>query len=284
MIYLAASIISSSSIFILFRFTKKFNVKLIPLITINYLTACVWGVLITSRDDVTLLSVSALFPYAIILGTMFIAMFWLIGLSSRKTGITVTTLASKMSLIFPVTLSLLLFQETVTPVKVAGILLAIAAAFLSIYRTDMQRISKLPVVLPLLIFIGGGFNDSLIKYVQALHLSDASPAAFTTGVFGTAFLSGLVLIFTGDKPLKQQINIHTLLFGLLLGLANFGSLYFLIEALVKSRFDSSLVFTLNNMLIVVFSALAGRIFFREQLNRINIAGFVLALLSLAILL
>lgn len=283
MIFLIASIISSTSIFILFKKAEAFPVKLLPLISINYLVASIPGIIILNLAEKTIRYETTWLFFSVLLGVLFIGLFWLIGLSSQQSGITITTLASKMSLIFPVFFSIYWFNEGVSFQKYVGIMTAIVAVILSIYKKNMG-IKRLSYFLPLFIFIGGGISDSIIKYVQTVHVTGEEMAAFTSFVFITAFITGVLAVFAEGKTIIGQFNKPTLLFGVLLGMVNFGSLFFMLNALGKSRLDSSLVFTLNNMLIVISSALAGKFFFKEQLSFINFAGFILALLSLVILL
>jgi len=68
-----------------------------------------------------------------------------------------------------------------------------------------------------------------------------------------------------------------------LGLVNFGSLYFIINALNTSKLNSSLVFALINISIVCLSAIIGILYFKEKLNKLNITGIILAILSLFLL-
>ncbi len=285
MVFLIASIISSTAIFIIFRLAKNYPIRLTPLITINYLAASLLGFIFLMKFDVEpFLQESDWILFGGILGILFILMFYVIGTSSQKAGITVTTLASKMSLVFPVFFSLYWFNEKVTFLKYLGLSLAIMAVLLTIYKKDVRKVNPSSVFLPIIIFAGGGLIDSLIKFIQELYITEMETAAFTTSVFFTAFIGGVIA--TALKPKKPvfSLNYHTLVFGTFLGLANFGSLYFLINALDKSLLDSSLVFVLNNMLIVTLSALTGRYIFKEHLNKVNLAGFLLAFISLFILL
>lgn len=285
MIFLVASILSSTAIFILFRMAKNYPVRLTPLITVNYLAASLLGfIFLMEFNPEPFLQKSDWQVFGIILGALFILMFYLIGTSSQKAGITVTTLASKMSLVFPVFFSLFWFNETVTFLKYAGLIIAILAVLLTVYKKDIRNANRISLLLPLIIFAGGGLIDTLIKFIQAIYITEMETAAFSTSVFFTAFLCGTVAMAIERKKSKFKLNYPTLLLGVLLGFANFGSLYFLISALNKSLPDSSLVFALNNMLIVLLSALAGRFIFGEKLNKVNIAGFILAFMSLFILL
>jgi drug/metabolite transporter (DMT)-like permease len=285
MIYLIASIVSSTAIYVIFRVAKSYAVKLTPLITINYLAAALLGLVFLMQFDLKpVLQKNSWIPFSILLGLLFILMFYLIGTSSQKAGITITTLASKMSLVFPVFFSLFWFGETVTFYKYLGLLLAIFAVLLTLYKKNEEKINRITFVLPLAIFAGGGLIDSLIKLVQEVYITEPDASSFTTCVFFTAFLCGITATAVKGRKINLSINSPTLLLGILLGMANFGSLFFLIAALEKSTIESSLVFALNNMLIVIVSALIGKLIFKEHLNKVNLAGFLLAFACLFILL
>jgi hypothetical protein len=53
-------------------------------------------------------------------------------------------------------------------IKLTGILLALAAVYLtSIKTTEGIRIKKKNLIFPLLVFLGSGIIDTLIKYLEA---------------------------------------------------------------------------------------------------------------------
>jgi drug/metabolite transporter (DMT)-like permease len=285
MIFLAASIVSSTAIYVIFRWAKNYSCRLKPLITINYLVATLLGFGFLLQFNLQpFLHFTSWMPYAISLGVLYIIMFFLIGLSSQKAGITVTTLANKLSLVFPVFFSLFWFNETVTAWKYTGLITAILAVLLTLYKKNIRKTNLLWFVLPLVIFIGSGIIDSLVKLIQATQITDSQIATFSTFVFFVAFLCGVFVSFSKKETTTTLFHIPTLFLGILLGIANFGSLYFILNALNKSRLESSLVFALNNMLIVALSASIGFFIFKEKINRINVAGLILAFISLYILL
>jgi len=95
MIYLIASIFSSTAIYVIFRWAKNYSCKLNSLITINYLVASILGFGFLMKFDIhPFLENNHWLPYGVILGVMYILMFFLIGTSTQKAGITVTTLAN----------------------------------------------------------------------------------------------------------------------------------------------------------------------------------------------
>jgi drug/metabolite transporter (DMT)-like permease len=285
MIYLIASIVSSTAIFVIFRLAKNYDCRLSTLITINYLTAAILGfVFLMQLNPEPFISQNHWIPFGVILGILFIGMFFLIGISSQKTGLAVTTMANKMSLVFPVFFSLYWFNEEINFLKYIALFTAILAVLLTLYKKDIRKINYTRFYLPVIIFIGSGFIDSFIKLIQATQITEFQTAAFSTSVFLSAFICGILISVVKGKKNLLLIPLPTFLLGILLGLANFGSLYFILFALNKSRLDSSLVFALNNMMIVALSATTGFFIFKENINRVNFAGILLAFLSLFILL
>lgn len=284
MIYLLFCIFSSSMIYVIFKIAKRYNTELSTLITYNYLSATILGlILFRPFNSVSFENTIGWLPFGIILGVLFILIFYLIGTSSQKAGITITTLANKLSLVFPVLFSIIFFSEQVSAIKYVGIATATIAVLLTVYKKDVKKTNRIYLILPVLIFFGSGLVDSIVKFVQAVKISDQETPLYTITVFLVAFICGSFVTLIG-KNKRYTLHYPTILFGALLGLANFGSLYFIIRALNNSRLDSSLVFALNNMSVVAFTAIIGTLIFKEKMNKINFAGILLAILSLYFLL
>lgn len=271
-------------IYVIFRIAKNYDTKLSTLITYNYLAATILGILLFRpfTSEAIQHSVQWL-PFGILLGILFILMFYLIGTSSQKAGITVTTLANKLSLVFPVLFSIFYFNEQISPLKYIGLAGAVIAVVLTVYKKDLKKTNLLFIVLPILIFVGSGLVDSIVKYVQAVKISDDQVTLYTIVVFFVAFLCG-ILISAFSKKDKFVFHSPTILLGFLLGAVNFSSLYFIIKALNNSNMNSSLVFALNNMSVVALTTLLGTFLFKEKLNKVNFVGIALALISLYFLL
>ena len=261
----------------MFKIAKNYQTDLTEVIGINYFAASIFGILLLNKGSA--ISDLIIFPqlhFAVLVGFLFISMFFLIGYSSQKAGIAVTTLANKLSVVFPVILSLLYFNEPITKTKVTGLILAIAAISLMVFKKNRQKSKTLTLLLPIFIFVGSGFTDSTLKYVQEIVLGKTDSAIFSTQVFIVSFLIAIsILAFK-----KIEFKAPTLLIGILLGLVNFGSLYFLINALNKSGLGSSLVFIFINISIVLLSGIIGVAVFKEKLSKLNFTGLVLAIISL----
>jgi multidrug transporter EmrE-like cation transporter len=59
--------------------------------------------------------------------------------------------------------------------------------------------------------------------------------------------------------------------------------FFFLKALASKTIDSSIVFGINNVSIVILSVLIGIIIFKEKVNKINIAGIASAISAIIFL-
>lgn len=284
MTYLFLSVLSSTVIFVTFKVTEKYKVNLIKLITVNYLVAAVLGFSFNHHHlSIASALTSKWMQFALLIGVSYILMFFLIGYSTRKSGITVTTIASKLSMIIPILFSMLYFGEKNTTLKVLGLGIALVAVLLTCYRPiDKTKNIKL-IALPIIIFIGTGFTDSIVKYAQTYHIPNHMSMLFPAVVFSTSLITGILITFLNPKYSLKSLTISEIVGGIVLGIANFGSLYFFIQALNNSKIDSSIVFGLNSLCIVLLSLLFGLVLFREKFSKVNFAGIGIAIIAILIL-
>ena len=281
MIDLALSILSSSLIFIIFKGFEPMRVQTLNAIIFNYITACTVGLFLYEGkvDPGQIVEASwAWGPPA--MGVLFICIFNLMAITSQRVGVSVTSVATKMSLAIPVLLGVFLYGDRLSLLQGIGILLALTAVYLASLKEGGIKIGFKQLLLPLLVFLGSGVIDASIKYFEHRHLREAEIPLFSAMVFGCAALSGLV--FVGIRSLKKPMKLapRDVLGGIILGVPNFFSIFFLIRALRWDRFNSAATFTLNNVGVVLFSTLLAIVLFRERLSQKNWGGVVLAVLGI----
>ena len=113
MIALSLAIISTIALFLLFKEFSRRDINTNQAITFNYLTASLIGVLFirdTNYNTANLINENWFYS-AIALGAFFIVMFNIMAISTQKLGISISSTASKMSLIIPV-IGAIIFQDT----------------------------------------------------------------------------------------------------------------------------------------------------------------------------
>ena len=285
--YLLLCILSSTAIFVTFKFLHRLHIPAFPVIVINYLAATLLGLLIYRGDTpLSSLSSASWLPISVIIGIMFILMFFLVAFSTSKAGLSVTTVASKMSVIFPIAFSIMIDpNDLLSPLKAIAIATALGGVLLTVYKPEGEQPDRGVIFIPLLLFVGMGMVDSLVKLAQQSYVDDQETALFSAILFLNAFISGFLAAIFYRKYSTFFFKISIWGWGLLLGCVNFGSIYFLVRALhhispAGKQMDGSVIFGANNISIVALSVLVGLLIFREKLRLVNWLGVIVSALAL----
>ncbi|WP_299277703.1 EamA family transporter [uncultured Psychroserpens sp.] len=283
MIYLLLSIAASTCIFIIFKLFNKYGIDTLQGIVVNYLTACLFGLWIYDEPIVVNDIVNAPWIYgAIGLGFLFIGVFTVMALTAQRNGLSVASVASKMSVIIPVIFGLYMYNEGIGFQKIMGIVLALVAVYLaSIKPKNSGNITK-GLWLPILLFFGTGTIDTSIKYIETAYLPENGIPIFSATVFAFAFTIGLTLLIVKAIKRSYKFPIKAIIGGAILGIINYFSIYYLLKALNHDNLESSTLFTINNVAIVMVSTLLGVILFKEKISKKNWIGIAIAIISIVI--
>jgi len=283
MIYLLLSIISSSLIFIIFKWIGKLQMNTLLIIVMNYFFAALTGIIITGSNFFSDMLNATWLIYAVLLGSGFVTIFYTMAVTTHRSGAASAVVATKMSVVIPILMAFLFLSDEVSVLKILGILLALLGIFLATRKEEKSGIWNKNVLLLLILFFGSGFIDSAIKLIEKFYLSDADIVMFTSTLFLTAFLTGVIIVAVKAKKHIATFQLNKVWMALLLGLINFASIYFLVQALKTDGMESSILFPLNNIGVVVLSTLLSVLLFKESLSRINISGVVVSIVALIVL-
>ena len=217
------------------------------------------------------------------MGGMLISLFNLIAYCTKKEGITTTTVANKLSLVIPVVFSLWLYNEQLTVIKLLGIILAFPAVYLTTRIKEDGRKGQ-DLLWPGLLFLGSGLLDALVKYAEHSFLQDdESMVSFTIHAFATAGIIGLLLVVVAIARNKTVFHFRNIAAGVLLGVPNYFSIYYLIKLLNADFLQSSAAIPVNNIGIVVVSAICGIVLFKEKAPAARIIGLVLSIAAISLI-
>jgi drug/metabolite transporter (DMT)-like permease len=262
---------------VLFKLFKNHNVNTLHAIVFNYITASTCGILFYDKKIDVVDFVDQLWFYvAIGLGFLFISIFNVMALTAQKNGLSVASVASKMSVIIPVLFGIIVYNESIGFYKVLGIILALVAVVLaSIKQTSNVRLTR-SIYLPIILFFGSGVIETSVNHFAP----EGNMPLFLAIIFASAGIIGFASMLIKSLKEKQVFKTKTIPFGFALGLVNYCSMYFLLKALRVEGFESSAVFTVNNVAIVATSCLIGLLIFKEAISTKNWVGIVLALVSI----
>lgn len=285
MIYLLLSVLSSSVIFVIFKLYNRFGINTLQAIVFNYFFAFSAGIIL-DKGNLALTDIpgESWFLGTLILGFLFIAVFYLAALTTQRSGLSVVSVATKMSVAIPVLFGIFLYNESTGLIKVIGIVLALVAVYLtSIKKKEGITIRKRNLVYPLLVFFGSGIIDTTLKFLETTYVAEADVALFSSTIFAIAGIIGTGILSVQSLRGKLQLSFKNLLGGIALGIPNFFSIYFLVLALRSQGVESSTVFTLNNVAIVMVSTFLGILLFKEKMLSKNWIGIGLAVLSIILI-
>ena len=151
MIYLLLSIAASTLLFIIFKLFNVYKINTFQAIVVNYAVACVCGILSYDSEIKTGDIVNSEWFYgAIGLGFLFISVFNLMALTAQKNGLSVASVASKMSVIIPIIFGVYMYNESAGFQKIIGIILALVAVYLASVKSKSAINFKKNLALPLL--------------------------------------------------------------------------------------------------------------------------------------
>jgi drug/metabolite transporter (DMT)-like permease len=281
MIYLLLCVLFSSSLFVIFKLFTRYKIQTSYAIIANYFTASFVGFLFFEREiNISELPQKPWFYGTLALGALFIVVFNITAKTSQDLGVSVASVASKMSLVIPVLVGLILYKEVASPFKIIGIILALAAVYFASIKDRTITVKVETLVLPILLFIGSGFVDTGIKFLQTKQMQVIDFPLFSMTVFGAAGTVGLLFIALKSikKPLK--LNFRNVIGGMILGSFNYFTIHFLLKALKHEGLNSLTVFTISNVATVLLSTLLGIFIFKEHISRKNWLGIGLAVISI----
>ncbi|MFD2543808.1 EamA family transporter [Lacinutrix gracilariae] len=278
--YLLLSILSSTLIFIVFKLLTKYKISTIHTITVNYFVAFAIGISsynqpITAQNTIY----SDWFLGALFLGFLFISIFFVMATTAQKNGVSVASVASKMSVVIPIIFGIYMYNESTGLQKIIGICFALVAVYLASVKSYAQVDFKKNLALPILLFIGSGTIDTSIKYIETTHVPENGIPIFSASIFGIAAILG---VLTTLVKKDFGFNLKSLVSGFILGIVNYGSIYFLLKALDHELFESSTLFTVNHVGIMMLSTLVGLLVFREKLSVKNWIGLGLAVVAITL--
>lgn len=285
MISLALAILFSSFIFVIFKLFDRYKIDVFQAIVFNYFTAFLCGILLYGNEwNPAALNDITWFYFAIVAAILFISLFILMGLSSQKNGVAITSVAVKMSMAASVFGMIFLYAESVSLLKILGIIFAFAGVILVSWQSKgTSENQKKSLWMLFVLFFGSGILDLVLNYVQNNELKVLTPSLFSAFGFGMAGIIGLIVFLIQLQQKKARFSFKNVLGGIALGIPNYFSIYLLIKSYKDTGWADSTVLAIINVSIVCISALTGFLIFKEKLNLTKALGIIASLLAILML-
>lgn len=294
------AVLFTVALYIIMRAYPKFKINSFHAIVFNYYSCVVTGLFLTPDLNtftyVRWSSQGTILTLA--LGTMFVIAFMLIGLTAQKVSVTAASLAGNMSLVIPVLFGLFIFKNNnkdFTLFNYSGLFLALVALALGAIQVpekkeifikkpnQFTKVTSLLWLLPVLTFLGSGTNNTLINYLSSTYYSAGQTTVFMIIACTGAVIIGSVLLLFRIFLNGEKLEIRSIVGGLILGVPNFLSLYFLLKALSDFGNSAAYVFPIYNILSMLVSSFAAWMIYKERLNNYNRLGLALAVVAIILI-
>ncbi|PCJ82183.1 MAG: hypothetical protein COA49_01425 [Bacteroidetes bacterium] len=291
MLNLILCIVCTGGVFLTFRAFESWGVNRYTAIVINYGIAASLGWILSGGTSSMEAAYSMpWFVTTAIMGAGFLFLFNLMAKCTAELGVAVSSIASKLSLVIPVAIFLIIDKtDVLTGIKAFALVLALIAIILSSKGDDSKHLnhSKWAFLLPIIIFLGSGAIDLVFAWFSTPEFIPTieHAMAFTSVPFSVAFILGIIIWFikyqtstTFRPPTKQDFYA-----GILLGVINFGSLFFLLGAYGTPGVDKSILIPGVNIGVVIFSTLAAILLYQDKPNQRTWLGIGFGCLSITVL-
>ena len=276
MVYLLLAIASSSVLSIVMRLSNGKTRSQFTMIATNYLVCAILGALYT---DVSALGqhtggLGLTAGLGVINGAILPLGLILLHYSTKKNGIVLSSLFMKLGLLVPFVMSIVFFGEMPTWLQVAGFVTAIGAIVLFNVKKEGEK-DRFGIAL-ILLLLANGAADALVKIFEEVGPEPLSDL-FLCFSFVVAFVLSVGLILYH----KERPDGKALLFGALIGVANFFSFKFLLAAL--TQVPAVVAFPTFSVAAMLTVTLSGVLFFKERLSKRQWLAFAGVIVALALL-
>ena len=210
-------------------------------------------------------------------GIMFLACFVFMQWNMKKNGVVMTSTFTKLGVLVPTLMAILIFGEIPQLIQVLGIIIALAAILIIHFDKENDVVQngnmKKWLIVQLLM---SGFTDSLVNiYDKTGNLILKDHYLFYT--FLTAFILALVM---GVRK-KEKFCKWDVLFGVLIGVPNYFSSSFMLLAL--RSVPAIIAYPVCNVGTIVTISVASMLLFKEKISNCKKIGLLFVMVALVLL-
>ncbi len=271
MLFLLLTVLCSTSIALILKYSDTKKGEPIVLLAGNYLVASLIGLTLLIINDNKIFSIEALI-FGAGLGLLFVLSFFAFAKAISFAGTGLATTSSRLSVIIPILLSIIIFNELPNELHLLGFLFTIVTFILfyfSVKENHRDGEGLLKYLFLVLLFFA-------IKVFKGWR-PEQEESYFIFFIFFSAF------IYTSSYIIIKKIKIEnqTVMLGLILGVPNVLTTVFLLNAL--AILPAIVVFPLMNVGIILLTTLMAFWIWKEKLNRWGVLALVSGLLAILFL-
>lgn len=301
MIYLLLATLCSSAIALILKFSESRDLNRMVVTTANYVVASsvsLFFVLtgsIFSKSDPSIsefltelpsvmqkgtFTDSSSFIWAVLTGffagILYFGGFIYIQKSISDNGVGITGAFSKIGIFIPMLLSIILWQEYPTLIQWTGIALAVCAIILANYTPGSKNSFFTFKKSLILVFLVAGLAEFSNKFFQNYAVPEYK-SLFLLTVFITAFFISITFVVLEKKKFTKT----DILTGLLVGIPNMFTSFFLISAFRYVK--TTIALPLYSAGTIVVINLGGYLLFKENISKKDMASIIIIIFAIVLM-
>lgn len=244
----------------------------------NYFVAFLISALFLIFESETKFSLFT-FVFGMLLALIFVLSFFAFAKAVSSAGTALASLSSRLSVIVPVTFSMLFFYEIPNSYQTFGLLFALMTIIFFYFSVKNMAVGKFKsegYVYLIAVLLGIGINDFSMKLFQHWRHEHEKPF-FLFVIFFFSFLYTLALIFSKKVKIKKPDFYR----GMILGVPNVFSTFFLLSAL--ARLPAIIVYPVVNIGIILLTTISAAIIWKEKLDSYGIGALTFGVIAIVFL-
>ncbi|OGU60734.1 MAG: hypothetical protein A2V66_08795 [Ignavibacteria bacterium RBG_13_36_8] len=280
MIPLLLTILCSSSIALIIKHSDSEKGNPLILLNGNYLICSLISLFLLFTDNQAAVSIETLL-FGAALAVTFVAGFFAFTKSVNVAGTALAVVGTRLSVVIPIIFSIIIFNEMPNCYHAIGFLFTLITIIyfsFSLSKISAGRLRLIDFIYLFGVLIAIGINDFCMKVFNQWRPTSEKPF-FLFSLFSFCFLYTVLIILLT----KTRFEKPTFKRGLILGVPNMFSSFFLLSALIQ--LPAIIVYPITNIGIILLSTMGAAIIWKEKLNKYGrlalIAGSIaIVLLSL----
>lgn len=252
---------------------------------VNYLIATVLCFLASSERQVLLdPKILPELAFAGLIGVFYVSNLILMAKSVATNGIGITLSVMRISLVFPVIFSVYFFHESLSGVRIIGLIVAFLA-LLVLFNPSQGSVqpqgssaTQRNLRYLAIIFLITGLSDVGLKLFESMESARLDSWLFMSIIFLMCLLVMTVIILKQAHPWPSP---QEWLAGLWIGLPNVAGTAFMLAAL--TTIPASVAFPVSNLSIIIMGTLLGRLYWKDTLTVRQYSVIALCILAIFLL-
>jgi len=277
MIYLLLAIASSTLVSVAMRLSEKHIQNNMGMFIANYGICIVLArlfmgstALFTTESGITMAVLQGVFS-----GFLYLASLFLMERNMHHNGIVLTSAFSKLGVLVPTLMAIVVFREIPEALQILGMLVALCAIALIYFEKDAFSQGNKKLLLLATLFVSG-MTDSMAN----IYDKTGSPIFKEHYLFYTFFAAMLFAVLMNLKS-RKAITRKEVGFGILIGIPNYFSARFLLLAL--GSVPAVITYPVYSVATIVAISLVGVLFFKESVSRKKKVALGLVMVALVLL-